>query len=316
MRVAIIGCGKVSRGHIRAWQARGDARIVLLVDISPAIAEQRRAEMGLPPDTAIAEDYGEALARPDVDLVDICTPSHCHARQIAEALQAGKHIVTEKPTGYTLEECRFLRYWRWKCPEPKVAVAYSLRYYPVNSEVKRLLAEGALGQVFAAHLEWNHCFDPDDASGDKHGMTGLLHDLGGHYLPGSDAAGPTHVFDLARYFLGEPTEVFSYYQRYGTYAVATFAGGATVTMRAGSTSRHGLRSPIVAILQGTGGDHRHLAVPGRGVHRSHLHAGGRAGVRCQPRDRPRRRPAHREYSGRHPGGCPADMRPRGRHPHL
>jgi len=152
MNVAIVGCGKVSRGHIKAWQDRDDAQIVLLVDVSRENAEQTREMTGLDESIPIAEDYREALARDGVDIVDICTPSHRHAKEIADALQAGKHIVTEKPTGYNLEECRFLRYWRGLCPEPKVAVAYSLRYYPVNMEVKRLLDEGALGDVFAGQF--------------------------------------------------------------------------------------------------------------------------------------------------------------------
>ncbi|HUS79622.1 MAG TPA: Gfo/Idh/MocA family oxidoreductase, partial [Armatimonadota bacterium] len=242
-----------SRGHIKAWLDHPGAEVVMLVDVAPEQARKARDELGLPADIPIAEDYRDALAREDVDIVDICTPSHAHAQEIADALVAGKHIVTEKPTGYDLEECRRLRYYRYTYPEPKVAVAYSLRYYPVNVEVKRLLGEGAIGEVFAGHFAWNHPFDPDHRGEREHGMVGWLCDSGGRYIPGSEACGPTHVFDLSRYFMGQVEEVFSYRRAYGTYALAAFAGGGTATMRAGSTSKYGLRNPTVAIIQGTEG---------------------------------------------------------------
>jgi predicted dehydrogenase len=253
LKVAIIGCGKVSRGHIKAWRDREDAEIVMLVDAARSNAEETREATDLSADTPISEDYHEALASDEVGLVDICTPSYCHAQEVADALAAGKHIVTEKPTGYNLEECRFLRYWRWKCPEPKVAVAYSLRYYPVNIEVKRLLGEGAIGEVFAGQFAWNHPFDPDKLGQPREDMVGYLCDKGGRYIPGSEACGPTHVFDMARYFMGEPTEVFAYRRPFSIYALATFEGEATAGMRAGSTSDRGLRNPTVAIVQGTEG---------------------------------------------------------------
>jgi len=253
VKVAVIGCGNVSRGHIKAWQERDDAEIVMLVDVARDVAETTRDETELPKNIVISEDYREGLASENVQLVDICTPSHRHAQEIADALEAGKHIVTEKPTGYNLEECRFLRFWRWKCPEPKVAVAYSLRYYPVSIEVRRLLDEGAIGDLFAGQFTWNHPFDPEKIGQPRVDMTRYLCDKGGRYLPSSEACGPTHVFDYARYMMGDATEVFAYRKPYGTYALGVFENDAMATMRAGSTSQLGLRNPTVAIIQGTHG---------------------------------------------------------------
>ncbi|MBM4082773.1 MAG: Gfo/Idh/MocA family oxidoreductase, partial [Planctomycetes bacterium] len=127
LRVAVVGCGNVSGGHIRAWRDEaGRAEIVALVDVAQEFAEKRKAEFGLEA-SAIHTDIQQALSRGDVDVVDICTPSHLHAEQIAAALEAGKHVITEKPTGYTLEECRRLRWHAARRPDLKVAVAYSLR---------------------------------------------------------------------------------------------------------------------------------------------------------------------------------------------
>ncbi len=257
MKVAIIGSGKVSRGHIRAWQGHPEAEVVMLVDLDESLAEEAREQLELPPDTPISTRYEDALERDDIDIVDICTPSHLHAEQIIAALQAGKHIVTEKPTGYTLEECRLLRYWRMRCPEPRVAVAYSLRYYPVNVAARRLVSEGAIGEIFAGQFTWNH---PMHGEPVEQGIArrqapgyGMLSDLGGRYIPSSEAAGPTHVFDLARYFMGDADEVFAYRRRYGISAVATFEGGGACTMVAGVSPPDGLRNPTVVVLQGTKG---------------------------------------------------------------
>jgi predicted dehydrogenase len=251
-RVAIIGCGAVSQGHIHAWKARDDARVVLLADPATELAEERRAQQELDPTTPIVADWREALTA-DVDLVDICSPSHCHTEQIAAALEAGKHVVTEKPTGYNLEECRFLRYARQRFPEPKVAVAYSLRYYPVNMEIKRLLSLGVIGEVISAHLAWNHPHDFAAPPADPPSMVGRLCDRGGRPIPGSEACGPTHVFDLARYFMGEPREVFAYHGRHGVHALGDFGDDVVASMQAGTVSSLGVRAAAVCVLYGTGG---------------------------------------------------------------
>src|SRR5205823_5087954 len=106
LRIAVVGCGSVSRGHVRGWLGEPErARIVALVDTEPRFAEEYRERFGLA-DAQVYGDFHAALERADVDVVDLCTPSHCHTEQIIAALEAGKHVLTEKPTGYNLEECR------------------------------------------------------------------------------------------------------------------------------------------------------------------------------------------------------------------
>lgn len=253
MKVAIIGCGNVSRGHIRAWRQHRDAEVAMLVDVAEEQAVQIRDELGLDPEIAISTREEDAFEAEGIDLVDICTPSHLHAPQIIAGLRAGKHMVSEKPTGYTLEECRELRYWRMMHPEPKVAVAYSLRYYPVNVAVKRLIDEGAIGEIIGGQFTWNHPHHPGRHSERSVPGYGLLADGGGGYIPSSEACGPTHVFDLARHMMGDPEEVFAYRKRYALTAIAVFDGGAACTMVAGRSPAEGSRNPTVVCLQGTEG---------------------------------------------------------------
>ena len=259
LRVAVVGCGRVSRGHVRGWVDEPErARIVALVDVEPRFAEERRDQFDLR-EARIFTDYRDVLARDDVDVVDLCTRSHLHGEQIIAALEAGKHVLTEKPAGYTLEECRHLRWYARRYPHLKVGVGYSLRYWPLNIRVRELLREGAIGRVLSIEAAHNHPYDPaflgpDGAEEvDEPVGTRVASDSSGHYLPSSELAAATHVFDFMRYFGGEVRDVFAFRERAGTFALLRFHSGAIGTATAGFASKEGLATPHVLSVQGTEG---------------------------------------------------------------
>jgi predicted dehydrogenase len=98
LRVGIIGCGNVgARLHLPAWLARPDlAQVVGLADLTSSSLEAARAVAGLEP-SRVHLDPAELIARPDVDVVDICTPQHLRRDILLQAIAAGKHILCEKP---------------------------------------------------------------------------------------------------------------------------------------------------------------------------------------------------------------------------
>ena len=146
LRIAVIGCGDVSGGHIRGWQGQPDrAQVVALADPEAEFAEERKERFELP-DADVYADWREVMARKDVDVINICTQGHLHTELIAAAMEAGKHVMTEKPTGWDLEECRRLRWYAQKYPDLKVGVAYSLRYFPLNIRVRELVRSGVIGR--------------------------------------------------------------------------------------------------------------------------------------------------------------------------
>jgi predicted dehydrogenase len=248
----VVGCGNVSRGHIRGWLGEPErAQVVALVDSAPAQAEARKAQFELH-DAAVLTDFRDALARGDVDAVDLCTPGHLHTEMIVAALEAGKHVLTEKPTGYTLEECRRLRWFARRYAHLKVAVGYSLRYYPLNVKVKQLLGEGVVGDVLSIEAAHNHP-SPMREDGEHRDGARLLSDSGGHYLPSSELTRSTHVFDFMRYVGGEVRDVFAFEGRGGTFALMRFESGAMGKATAGSASDDGLATPHVLSVQGTKG---------------------------------------------------------------
>ncbi len=99
--VAVVGCGGVSGGHLSAYAANPRARLVATVDARPELAEAAAHKWGAARWYAAVE---EALADPEVRVVDLCLPHHLHAPIAIQAADAGKHVFVEKPIANTLEE--------------------------------------------------------------------------------------------------------------------------------------------------------------------------------------------------------------------
>lgn len=105
VNIAVIGCGRISASHLDAAAARPDAaRIVAVVDRDIALAQKAAAPFGAHAFATIEE----ALALTAVDAVLIATPNHVHAAQAMATLQAGKHVLVEKPAAETGAEAAAL----------------------------------------------------------------------------------------------------------------------------------------------------------------------------------------------------------------
>jgi len=93
--IGIIGTGEISVLHAAAYQALGErVRLAAVADIDMDRARALAGHFSIP---AVHEDYQQVLADPDVQAVSICTPPFLHVQQSVEALQAGKHVLCEKP---------------------------------------------------------------------------------------------------------------------------------------------------------------------------------------------------------------------------
>jgi predicted dehydrogenase len=101
--VAIVGCGMIARFHAKALAEVPDTRIVALVSRNAGSARKLAEELNLKCD--IATELAPVLARRDVAIVIICTPSGAHREPAVAAANAGKHVVVEKPLEITLERC-------------------------------------------------------------------------------------------------------------------------------------------------------------------------------------------------------------------
>lgn len=105
LRVAVIGNGVFTIAHAPAWQKIDAAEIVANCDIDLAAAE-RASELF--PGSQSFDDVDAIFRDVDFDIVDICTPHDSHVPLAIKALEAGKHVIVEKPIALTLEDAATL----------------------------------------------------------------------------------------------------------------------------------------------------------------------------------------------------------------
>ena len=91
--IALIGASEISKRHLAAYQASGEAKVVAICDLNGELAKARAAEFNIP---NVYTDYHEVLADPAVDAVSIVTPTFTHGSIVCDALSAGKDVLCEK----------------------------------------------------------------------------------------------------------------------------------------------------------------------------------------------------------------------------
>lgn len=176
---ALIGCGRISRRHAENIQRIGHLKAVC--DIVPEKADLLAKEFKC---KAYYSIDALLLAENEIDIISVCTPNGFHAEHAIKSLQAGKHVLCEKPLCLTsaaawqmIETEKFCR--------KHLFVVKSNRYNPLLIQVKKLLDEGKLGKVYSFHLSclWNR---PVEYYMDWHGKSfpdgGTLYTQFSHYI--------------------------------------------------------------------------------------------------------------------------------------
>jgi predicted dehydrogenase len=141
---AIVGCGMIARFHAKALAEVPGAKLVALVSRRAAGAKKMADELGLHVD--VSDDLSQALARRDVDVVIVTTPSGAHMEPAVAAAAAGKHVVVEKPLEITLERCdRIIE----ACDRHHVQLCtiFPSRFADANIALKRAVEAGKFGRV-------------------------------------------------------------------------------------------------------------------------------------------------------------------------
>jgi predicted dehydrogenase len=143
--VAVLGAGKwAEHAHIPGWKRDPRAEVVVLADVVPGRAGELGAAFGIP---EVTTDWQSAVVRPDVDVVDVVTPSHTHFELAWAALEAGKHVLCEKPVAYDFRETlRAAELARTRGLKTKLG--FTFRYSPGVQYAKSLIDEGFVGRVF------------------------------------------------------------------------------------------------------------------------------------------------------------------------
>lgn len=238
--IAVIGSGGIADFHIRAVQDLPNARLIGVFSRS----EKRAKETGEKYNCDWTTNYEDLLHRTDVDVVIITTSSGSHARIGRQALEAGKHVLLEKPITMQVEEAKQLI----GLAEEKgllISVVSQRRFEPLLSKVKQIIAEGKLGRLLL--LEANTPFFRTQAYYDSADWRGTRTEDGGALMNQG-----IHQIDLMLWYGGKVKTV---YGKIGTYThdieaedlgvgIVTFENGAIGRIMSSTSTRPGFAPSI------------------------------------------------------------------------
>ena len=151
LRFGLIGCGRISVRHVQSLSDLTQAKLVAVADIIEARARRIAQEDHVEPYT----DYRRLLDRDDIDVISICTPSGLHAEMAIEAMQAGKHVLVEKPIALTMSDAdRMIAAAR--VTKRKLSVVLQNRYNPPMQALRRVIDNNGLGRLLLgnATVRW------------------------------------------------------------------------------------------------------------------------------------------------------------------
>jgi predicted dehydrogenase len=192
LRVAIVGAGFIGAVHARSARLAG----AHLAGVAASTAERSlEAAHRLGAERAYA-DGEEIVADPDIDVVHLCTPNHLHAPLAAAALEAGKHVVCEKPLALDATQAATLG--TAAATSDRVAtVPFVYRYHPMALEARARIAGGELGTIRLLHggylQDWLSTPDDDNwrVEPELGGASRAFADIGSHWC------------DLAEFITGD-----------------------------------------------------------------------------------------------------------------
>ena len=179
LRAGVVGTGFIGAVHVEALRRLG----VEVAGVVGSSRERAQAKALAP----VIGSYEQLLADDSVDVVHLTTPNHLHYAQVKQALEAGKHVVCEKPLAMTSKESAELvelaeRSGLVHCTN------FNIRFYPQVQHARALVADGALGAVWNVHggylqdwlllpTDWNWRLEPE-----KGGELRAVADIGSHWL--------------------------------------------------------------------------------------------------------------------------------------
>ena len=184
LRIGIIGCGGIANGkHMPALKKQKDVQMVAFCDIIEERAVKAAKDYGTP-DAKTYTDYKELLEDKTIDVVHVCTPNKEHSFITIDALEAGKHVMCEKPMAKTYAEAKAMLDAA-KRTGKKLTIGYQNRHTPQALYVKQACDEGVLGDIYYANAialrrravpTWGVFLNEDEQGG------GPLIDIGTHAL--------------------------------------------------------------------------------------------------------------------------------------
>jgi UDP-N-acetylglucosamine 3-dehydrogenase len=195
IKVGVIGCGSIAKHrHLPEYTRNEEVEIVAVCDI----VEDRVNEFASQYDAKAYTNFEELLADPNIDAVSVCTPNYLHAPISIAALNAGKHVLCEKPMATSREEAEKMIEAANRNGK-KLMIAHNQRFVPSHQKARQLIENGEVGKIYSFRTAFGHG-GPEGWSADgkdswffkkDEAFIGAMGDLG------------VHKTDLMRFLLGE-----------------------------------------------------------------------------------------------------------------
>jgi len=191
LKVGVIGVGGIARTHMPGWEASPHAEVVAGSDISEAALQAWGSQWGV---TRLVTDSAELIDDPEIDIIDVCTPNNYHAPLSIAALNAGKHVICEKPLAPTPAAIQEMIAAR----DASGKLLMTAQHFRFRGSCKAMKAEidgGALGDIYHAR-SW---LLRRAAAPTRPGFILKEHSSGG---PCIDIG--VHILDLTLWLMGNP----------------------------------------------------------------------------------------------------------------
>lgn len=183
VKTAILGTGFIGRVHLESACRLGFIDVCALATADLDQANRLAKEYGV---ERVESDYRRVLDDPQVEVVHVCTPTAMHERMVKDALDAGKHVLSEKPLATSVQGAREIVELA-KQKGVRNCTNHTLRYYPMVQQMRRMREAGELGEILVAQgtysqdyllydTDWNWRLDAS-ASGPSCAMA----DIGSHW---------------------------------------------------------------------------------------------------------------------------------------
>ena len=154
LKIGFIGCGGIAnQKHLPGMAQQTEfVDLVAFCDLIPERAEKAAKEYGTP-DAKVYTDYHDLLADPTIDAVHVLTPNVAHCEITVAALEAGKHVLCEKPMAATPADAQKMLDARDRTGK-MLTIGYQYRHFPVNQVAKSVVDDGWLGDIYYAEATY------------------------------------------------------------------------------------------------------------------------------------------------------------------
>jgi len=183
IRVGIVGTGFIGPAHLEALR-RNNVNVVGLAEATAKLAAEKAADLGI---GKSYESYEVMLADPTIDVIHLATPNYLHYPHAKAALEAGKHVVCEKPLAMNSTESADLVRIAKETGNVNV-INFNIRFYPMVQQARSMVQNGEIGDLFILQgsylqdwlllpTDWNWRLEPDLG-----GTLRAVGDIGSHWL--------------------------------------------------------------------------------------------------------------------------------------